>query len=290
MIMCGKTREALVSAQRGLGIAEQTGSAALICGGMFNLGWIYSLMGQWDTALDLFRQGQVLAQRHELRSRYIDFLAFEGDILLNRGEYSQGSALFEHIMALGKEFDLPQAVSIAENQLAYIELVQGRVNDDEGIATMLQSATLPIDSLGKAHGVITTLGRWAMLAEQGATLYHDPTSFPALAAASAEFMSKHGYAAFQPIAFLVNGMLNTVLGHHKAAQSYLSRGIRVARAIDNAGDLARCLLQRGKLGLLDQSTIRQARRDLNEAAHLFESFQARPQLEETLSLLHKIGP
>jgi len=86
-------------------------------------------------------------------------------------------------------------------------------------------------------------------------------------------------------------MVNFYLGDPLAALDSINRGVQVGRRIGYVHDLARNLFWRAKIRhAIRPDQLRQARRDLGEAARLFEALGARPELGQTQALLSQVAP
>jgi tetratricopeptide (TPR) repeat protein len=291
MIFCGDIPGALEWVERATDIAKQTQSISFLCGGLFNLGWIQSITGGWEQALAYFREAQQLALSYELRDRYIDVLSYEAEILTYRGDYAGARAIFDKARAMGEQLNIASVIEIASNNMAYIDLMQGVSTGDHGIGEALKTLAGPIDSFPTVHNILEVANRWALLHDRGVQVAVDSAALIAATQANVDFLCKQGYGLFQAYAFRVNAMASFHLDDPQIALATISRGVRVARRIGYAHDLARCLFWRGKIRrAVDPRAASLVRRDLNEATRLFESLGAQPELEQTLALLREIAP
>jgi tetratricopeptide (TPR) repeat protein len=277
----GAYSEAEAWLTRGIQLGKETGSAFLVCAGLSVLCWMSNHIGRWDDVLEYSAEGRILAERHDLRWWFTQFLSHEGEIRLYRGEFKQATHLFEQLSTHADQNAMYSALT--QRYLAYGAFMAGDIG--QAVQYMRERAigSTNIISTDQAFDLLGIAEWWILLKAIDVPVSHHEAVLKEAVANSIVFWQRRGYHSYLPYAWRVQAMLDWHANRFEHAFVAVQRGLSIAQQIGNVPEQARCLFWRAKIAFATTS-VDQGLSDLDAAARVFAALGAWPEHRRTQAL------
>jgi predicted ATPase len=278
----GEYQQAEQWIQRGLGLAEEVGTPFLICAAHSLLGWVQTVLGHWDSALDHFAQGTHLAQQHGLWDRYTEYLSRQGELLFYRGKIRDAEEMVLEAIKCAEDHALPRSIIVSQRVLAKIYYKQHRFDLAAPCLRQIMDKTDEDTAL--------VLGEWwakTTLSGQPVDSLLPVDEIQRRAEAALTFFQTRGFKLFVPTARRVNGLIAWAQNRPADAIRHFNRGLMLARASGHIPETVRLLVVRSQFKRASGASGGSAtiRRDLSEAAALLRYLGAQPELDLVAQML-----
>ena len=277
----GAYAEAEAWLTRGIQLGKETGSAFLVCAGLSVLCKLSIYTGKWESGLDYSAEGKLLAERHDLRWWFTQFLSHEGEIRLYRGEFVQATALFHQLQTYADQY--PLYMALAQRYLAYAAFMQGRIGETVDYMRGSVIESTDITNSNQAFDVLGIAEWWVLLKANDVPVPHDEAVLKEAVANSIVFWQQRGYSSALPYAWRVQVMLDWYSNQLDRAFGAIQRGLSIARQIGDIPEQARFLFWSAKIAFATNAAD-QGSSDLDAAARIFAALGAWPEYGRTQAL------
>jgi CHAT domain-containing protein/tetratricopeptide (TPR) repeat protein len=94
--------EAIENGRKAIAIYEQLGMPARVSGPAGNLGWAYTLIGDYETAEELLLRAEQAAAKAQLKPEQMRWLNLLGNVKLDTGEFAEADRYYANALAIAK--------------------------------------------------------------------------------------------------------------------------------------------------------------------------------------------
>lgn len=204
-----------------------------------NLGVLYYVQGMWSTAVEHYRQADVIERENGFIAERAVNLRNLGLLHIGMGNHQQARQDYETSLAISKQIGDSTGIGCCQIGLAHLAYIQSRLDDAE---RHIHEAQEQADALGEDHFLQLLLIQARIHAQTGALQAGFELASQVLQMAQASGLSEEEVDAYR-----ILGALHTHAADYGRAKSVLQQSLELARQRRNPYQQGVALLELGRL-------------------------------------------
>ena len=147
--------QAIDRSQEALRLARSLGMQSVVATNLGNLGWAYSQLGDFESSLEFFKQGEDMSEKSALTGYGAYWLTGIADAYQAKRNYSSAETNLNRALEVGRRLDDKETITTALNALALICLKTGRLDQaEQRVQEALELEEAGLDHFGTLQSLL----------------------------------------------------------------------------------------------------------------------------------------